>query len=117
MCNEVKAMSLQEHFNEAALEKAALCLMNGNILQLREDSFGEYKAVIRDGQGQFPISFHLGLGGYIEGYSCGCCGGEEYCVHMLAAFLAAQLMISYRTSDFQDVYRGIQAAWTRKRLS
>ena len=117
MNNAVNGMKLQEHFDAEAIEAAAGYLMNGNILQMREDSFGQYNTMIQDGGKKIRVSFTLDSGGNIEHDDCKHCGNDGYCVHMLAAFYAAQLMISYRTSDFRDVFREIQVQLTRKRLS
>lgn len=117
MNNAVNGMKLQEHFDAEAIEAAAGYLLNGTILQMREDSFGQYNAMIQDGSKKIRVSFALDPGGYIENPYCEHCGEDGYCVHMLAAFYAAQLMISCRTSDFQDVFREIQVQLVRKRLS
>ena len=117
MSNEVNVMKLQEYFDAEAIEAAAGCLLNGNILQMREDSFGQYNALIWDGNKKIRVSFTLDPSGYIENPYCEHCGEDCYCVHMLAAFYAAQLMIAYGTSDFQDVFREIQVQLVQKRLS
>lgn len=114
MSNEVNVMKLQEYFDAEAIEAAAAYLLNGNILQMREDSFGRYNALIRNGNKKIRVSFSLDLGGYIEQYDCKHCGNDVYCVHTLAAFYAAQLMIAYGTGDFQDVFREIQGGWLGK---
>lgn len=117
MNNAVNGMKLQEYFGAEAIEAAAGYLLNGSILQMREDSFGQYNAMIQDSSKKIRVSFSLDSGGYIENHYCEYCGEDGYCLHMLAAFYAAQLMISYRTSDFRDIFREIQVQLARKRLS
>lgn len=117
MSNKVNVMKLQEYFDAEEIEAAAGYLLNGSILQMREDSFGHYNALIRDGAKEIRIGFTLDLGGNIENFYCQHCIGGEYCVHLLAVFYAAQLMIAYGTGDFQDVFREIQVQLAWKRLS
>lgn len=117
MGNEVNVMKIQEYFDAEAIEAAVGYLLNGSILQMREDSFGRYNAMIQDGNKKIRVSFTLDSGGYIENSYCEHCGEDGYCVHLLAAFYAAQLMISCRTSDIRDVFREIQVQLALKRLS
>lgn len=108
MRNEVNVIKFQEHFDAEAIEAAAGYLLNGSILQMREDSFGRYNALIWDGAKKIRVGFTLDLGGNIENHYCEYCNNEDSCMHMLAAFYAAQLMIAYGTSDFQGVFQEIQ---------